>query len=98
MKINRFKKIYLYLHMKLCDITGKKFIKEYIAIYKYKNKIGYFINATGINKRDAKEKVRTIVYHSDFFDDLKSKKEIEVILIENGELNEWLFEFCKRVI
>ena len=96
--IKFIKKVYIYIHMKICKLTGKKMIKEYLAIYKYKNKIGYFINATGFNKKDAKEKVRTIVYHSDFFNGIKNKKEIEVILIENGELNEWLFKFCKRVI
>ena len=87
MKIGRLKKIYIYLHMKYCKITGRKMIKEYTAFYKYKNKVGYFINATGFNKRDCIDKVRTIVFHSDFFDGLKDKKDIQVIVIENeGEL------------
>lgn len=83
MKISRWRKIYIYLHMRYCDIFHKKFIKEYIAIYKYKNKIGYFKNVTGFSKRDCENKVRTIVFHSDFFNDLKDKKDIQVIVIEN---------------
>lgn len=86
--INFIKKIYIYIHMKICNITGKKMIKEYVAVYKYKNKIGYFINATGLNKIDAKNKVRTIVFHSDFFNGIKNKKEIKVLLIKNGDCNE----------
>lgn len=58
-------------------------IKEYTAFYKYKNKVGYFINATGFNKRDCIDKVRTVVFDSDFFDGLKDKKDIQVIVIEN---------------
>lgn len=83
MKISRLRKIYIYLHMKYCNIFHKKFIKEYIAIYKYKNKIGYYMNATGFSKRDCKDKVRMIVFHSGFFNDLKDKKDIQVIVIEN---------------
>lgn len=83
MKIGRLKKNYIYLHMKYCKITGRKMIKEYTAFYKYKNKVGYFINATGFNKRDCIDKVRTIVFHSNFFDGLKDKKDIQVIVIEN---------------
>ena len=106
MKIGRLKKIYIYLHMKYCKITGRKMIEkdsgvtryktllkilpkiamnkeEYTAFYKYKNKVGYFINATGFNKRDCIDKVRTIVFHSNFFDGLKDKKDIQVIVIEN---------------
>lgn len=94
MKLSKFKKLYIYLHMKYCELTKRKMIREYIAIYKYKNKIGYFVNATGLNKLDAKEKVRTIVYHSGFFNGIKKKKDIEVILIENGELNDGLFKIC----
>ena len=83
MKIGRLRKIYIYLHMKFCKITGRKVIKEYTAFYKYKNKVGYFINATGFNKRDCIDKVRTVVFHSNFFDGLKDKKDIQVIVIEN---------------
>ena len=44
MKIGRFKKIYIYLHMKYCDFTHKKYLKKYIVVFKYKNKIGYFLD------------------------------------------------------
>ena len=88
MKIGRLKKIYIYLHMKYCKITGRKMIKEYTAFYKYKNKVGYFINATGFNKRDCIDKVRTIVFHSNFFDGLKDKKDIQVIVILRGVISE----------
>lgn len=69
--------------MKFCELTGKKMIKEYTAVYKYKNKIGYFINATGFNKKDCIEKVRTIVFYSDFFNGIKDKRDMQVIVIEN---------------
>lgn len=82
---NIFRKIYINLRMKYCDLFNKKMIKEYTAIYKYKNKIGYFINATGFNKRDCIDKVRTIVFHSDFFNGVKNKKDIQVIVIENED-------------
>ena len=83
MKIGRLKKIYIYLHYKYCKIFNKKMIKEYTVVYKYKNKVGYFINATGFNKRDCKDKVRTIVFHSNFFNGIKNKNDIQVIVIEN---------------
>ena len=83
MKNGLCRKIYIYLHMKFCDLTGRKMIREYTAVYKYKNKIGYFINATGFNKKDCIEKVRTIVFHSGFFNGIKDKKDIQVIVIEN---------------
>ena len=69
--------------MKFCELTGKKMLKEYIAVYKNKDKIGYFTNATGFNKKDCIEKVRMIVFHSGFFDGIKDKKDIQVIVIEN---------------
>ena len=83
MKMGRLKKLYIYLHFKYCKIFNKKMIKEYTAVYKYKNKIGYFINATGFNKRDCIDKVRTIVFHSGFFSEMNNKKDIQVIVIEN---------------
>ena len=39
MKNTLRRRIYIYLHMKFCELTGKKMIKEYTAVYKYKNKI-----------------------------------------------------------
>ena len=87
MKNTLRRRIYIYLHMKFCELTGKKMIKEYTAIYKYKNKIGYFINATGFNKKDCIEKVRDVVFNSGFFDEIKNKKDIQVIVIENEEDN-----------
>jgi len=80
---NLIRKIYIYLHMKYCDLFHKKYLKEYVTVYKYKNKIGYFINATGFNKKDCIDKVRTIVFHSGFFNGIKTKKDIQVIAIEN---------------
>lgn len=79
------RKTYIYLYMKYCKLFHKKFMREYTAIFKYGNKIDYFINATGFNKRDCIEKVRDIVYYSDFFDGIKDKKDIQVIVIENKE-------------
>lgn len=76
---------YIYLYMKYCKLFHKKIMREYTAIFKYGNKIDYFINATGFNKRDCIEKVRDIVYYSDFFDGVKDKKDIQVIVIENKE-------------
>ena len=83
MKIKLINRIYLRLYIKYCEITHKKFLKRYIAVYKYQNKIGYFTDAIGISKRDCIEKVRTIVYHSGFFDGVRNKKDIQVIVIEN---------------
>ena len=83
MKNTLRRRIYIYLHMKFCELTGKKMIKEYTAVYKYKNKIGYFINATGFNKKDCIEKVRTIVFYSGFFNGIKDKRDMQVIVIEN---------------
>ena len=83
MKNTLRRRIYIYLHMKFCELTGKKMIKEYTAIYKYKNKIGYFINATVFNKKDCIEKVRTIVFYSGFFNGIKDKRDMQVIVIEN---------------
>ena len=39
MKNTLRRRIYIYLHMKFCELTGKKMIKEYTAIYKYKNSV-----------------------------------------------------------
>lgn len=83
MKKSLINKIYIHLYMKYCRITHKKFLKRYIAVYKYGNKIGFFTDAIGINKNDCIEKVRTIAYHSGFFDGIKNKKNIQVIVIEN---------------
>ena len=38
MKIGRLKKIYIHLHMKYCELTHKKFLRNYIVVFKYKNK------------------------------------------------------------
>ena len=38
MKMGRLKKLYIYLHFKYCKLFNKKMIKEYTAVYKYKNK------------------------------------------------------------
>ena len=80
---NILRKIYIRLHMKYCKLFHKKYIREYTAVFKYKNKIDYFINATGFNKRDCIEKVRDIVFNSGFFDEITNKKDIQVIAIEN---------------
>ena len=32
--------------MKYCDLRHKKFLKSYIVVFKYKNKIGYFTDFT----------------------------------------------------
>lgn len=82
---NILRKIYIYIHIKYCDLFHKKYIKEYTAVFKYKNKIDYFINATGFNKKDCIEKVRDIVFRSGFFDGIKNKKDIQVIVIENKD-------------
>lgn len=83
MKKNLINRAYLRMYMKYCEVTHKKFLKRYIAVYKYKNQIGYFTDAIAINKYDCIKKVRTIVFHSGFFDGIKSKKDIQVIVIEN---------------
>lgn len=88
MKKNYINKIYISLYMKYCKFTHKKFLKRYIVVYKYGNKIGYFTDAIGINKRDVISKVRVIVFYSGFFNDLKNIndiKKIELIAIENTE-------------
>ena len=58
MKIGRLKKVYIHLHMKYCELTHKKFLRNYIVVFKYKNKIGYFLDAVGFNKRDVIDKTR----------------------------------------
>lgn len=88
MRISILKKMHIYLKMKYCDITGKKMLKEYITVYKYKNKVGYFVGVPGLNKKDVIDKVRTIVYYSDFFYGIKNKKDIQVIVIEREDTNE----------
>ena len=85
MKICIIKKIYIYLHMKYCELTHKKFLKNYIVIFKYKNRIGYYTDVIGLNKKDAIEKTRMVVYHSGFFDGLKDMKKIQVIAIERED-------------
>ena len=80
------KKIYIYLHMKYCKLRHKKFLKNYIVVFKYKNKIGYFTDAIGLNKRDVIEKTRVLVYHSGFFNGLKNMKKIQVIAIEREDM------------
>ena len=85
MKPNIIKKIYIYIHMKYCELTHQKFLKNYIVIFKYKNKIGYFTDAIGLNKKDVIEKTRMVVYHSGFFNGLKDMKKIQVIAIERED-------------
>ena len=40
---NILRRIYIRLHMKYCKLFHKKYIREYTAVFKYKNKIDYFI-------------------------------------------------------
>ena len=61
----------------------ERFIYTFKNFDKYKNKIGYFINATGFNKKDCIEKVRKIVFYSGFFNGIKDKRDMQVIVIEN---------------
>ena len=86
MKVSLMKKIYIYLHMKYCKLRHKKFLKNYIVVFKYKNKIGYFTDAIGLNKKDVIEKTRVLVYHSGFFNGLKNMKKIQVIAIEREDM------------
>ena len=85
MKIGRLKKIYIYLHMKYCELTHKKYLKNYIVVFRYKNKIGYFLDAVGMSKKDVIDKTRMIVFHSGFFFFLKDLKKIQVIAIESED-------------
>ena len=85
MKISRFRKIYIYLHMKYCELTNKKKLRNYIVVFKYKNKIGYFTDAVGFNKRDVIDKTRMVAFHSGFFNGLKDMKKIQVIAIESED-------------
>lgn len=85
MKIRKIKKLYIYLHMKYCELTHKKFLRNYIVVFKYKNKIGYFTDAVGFNKRDVIDKTRMVVFHSGFFNGLKYMKKIRVIAIESED-------------
>lgn len=88
MKISIMNKLYLGIYIKYCRMTKKRFLKRYIVVYKYKNKIGYFTDAIGISKRDVISKVRVLVFYSGFFNEIKSLKEskkIEVIAIEAGD-------------
>lgn len=71
--------------MKYCHITDKKMLKHYITIYKYKNKVGYFKHVIGLNKKDAIEKVRILIYNSDFFNEIKNINDIQVIAIESED-------------
>ena len=80
---NIFRKIYIYLYTKYCKLFHKKLLKKYIAVFKYKDKVGYYINVIGFNRKDCIEKVRMVVFHSNFFNGLKNKKDIQVIVIEN---------------
>ena len=88
MRISIWKKMYIYLKMKYCDITGKKMYKHYTTIFKYKNKVGYFKNVLGLNRKDVIEKVRTIIYYSDFFNEIKNINDIQVIVIESEDYYE----------
>lgn len=85
--MKKWRKIYINLHIKLCEIFNKKILTEYITVFKYKNKIGYFINVPAFNKRDAKRKVRDIVKYSDFFvgENIKNVKDIQVIVIKRED-------------
>lgn len=85
MKIGRLKKVYIHLHMKYCELTHKKFLRNYIVVFKYKNKIGYFLDAVGFNKRDVIDKTRMVVFHSVFFYGLKDMRKIQVIAIESED-------------
>lgn len=88
MKTSYINRIYISLYMRYCKLTNKKFLKRYIVIYKHGNKIGYFTDAIGINKRDVISKVRILIFYSGFFNDLKNIndiKKIEIIAIENTE-------------
>ena len=84
-RIKIFKKWKIYLYLKYCNLLGKKYFKNYITIFKYKNKIGYYTNVIGINKKDAIEKTRMVAYHSGFFNGLKDLKKIQVIAIESED-------------
>ena len=83
MKPKLYKRVYIYLYIKYCKLMHRNFLKNYIVIFKYKNKIGYFTDAIGINKKDVIDKTRMIVFHSGFFHGLKDIKRIQVIAIEN---------------
>ncbi len=85
MKIGRLKKVYIHLHMKYCELTHKKFLRNYIVVFKYKNKIGYFLDAVGFNKRDVIDKTRMVVFRSGFFYFLKDMRKIQVIAIESED-------------
>ena len=83
MKISLLNKIYIFFHIKYCKIFKKRFLKEYLAVYKYKDRIGYFLNVPGLNKKDCIKKVRTVIYNSRFFNGIKAANDIQVIAIEN---------------
>ena len=69
--------------MNIISIIEKKKNNEVLT----EEEIDYFINAIGFNKRDCIEKVRDVVFNSGFFDEIKNKKDIQVIVIENEEDN-----------
>ena len=89
MKINIVKKLYLYLHMKICKILNINFIKEYTTVFKYKNKVGYFNHVPALNKRDARKKVRNIIIYSNFFNEvINNKNDIKIIVIKEDDIFE----------
>lgn len=85
MKIRKIKKLCIYLHMKYCELTHKKFLRNYIVVFKYKNKISYFTDAVGFSKRDVIDKTRMVAFHSGFFNGFKDMKKIQVIAIESED-------------
>jgi hypothetical protein len=81
MKITLRRKLYIYLRMKFCKLTKRSYFDNYTVIYKYKNKISYFNHGVGISKKDAINKVRTIIKYSDFLNGV-NEKDIEIIAIK----------------
>ena len=88
MKKKLISKLYIRIYLKYCELTHRRFLKHYIVIYKYRNKIGYYIDAVGLNKKDVIQKVRVLAYYSGFFNEIKNIndiKKIQVIAIKIGE-------------
>lgn len=85
MRKNLIDKIYIMIYMKYCKIRHKRFLKRFTVVYKFKNKIGYFTDAIGMNKKNVISKARVLIYYSGFFDEIKNFRDInkiDIIAIE----------------
>ena len=87
MKRSLLEKIYIYLLMKVTDITNTDMYKYYTVIFKYDNTVDYFKHVTAFNKYDAKKIVKSLILLSDEFD-IKDEKSLQIIVIKEDHHDE----------